>query len=490
MSAIVDLHPTGHRALGARVRPRLARLGRNRPVVVGAAIVALLLTFGGMLLSGRSGPIGTIMFVPWVALLATQLGPVAGGLAGAASTALYFAVADTDGLPHDPTSLALRLAPLVGVGVAAGLSSRRISSDALELQSTSALQQALLDSTVDGICLTDLTGNIVLANAPLQRYALELGLPLHGTVAARLLSLADRTTEPVRYRERMLALDRDLAASEDEFELAESGRVFRGYTAPVAREDGTIVGRIWTLREVTADRHLERLRDAFIAAVSHELRTPLTSISGFLELLADEEHELGPAGRRYVDVIRRGNVRLRRTVEDLLLVAEIEAERLELRAAPTDLAALAAETVEAALPRAAEQGIELLLEVQSSLPLEADAARLRQVLDNLVSNALKFTPTGGSVVLSASNGGGTLRLEVTDTGIGIPQDELGQLFSRFYRASTAKRRAIPGTGLGLVIARAIVEGHGGSLSLETREGEGTRVSVTLPARQRDGGTYL
>ena len=479
MSA-AELHFLDRRTVAGRVRSTAPRLVRNRAFLVVVAVAGLVATFGAMLASGSSGPIGTIMFVPWVALLATQLGPVAGGLAGAAATGLYFVVAEVDGMPHDVATLALRLAPLVAVGVAAGLSSRRISSDALELESTSALQRALLDSTVDGICLTDAAGNIVLANAPLQRYGLELGLPLHGTVAERLLALADRTTEPARYRERMQELGRDLAASEDEFELTDSGRVFRGYTAPVAREDGTVVGRIWTLREVTADRRLERLRDAFVAAVSHELRTPLTSISGFLELLADEEHALGPAGRRYVDVIRRGNVRLRRIVEDLLLVAEIEAERLELRLEPTDLADLAAATVEEALPVAAQNGIELNLDVEGGLPLEADAERLRQVLDNLVSNALKFTPNGGSVTLSASNGDGPLRVEVADTGIGVPHDELGQLFSRFYRASSATRRAIPGTGLGLVIARAIVEAHGGTISLDPREGGGTRVVVTLP----------
>jgi signal transduction histidine kinase len=489
MSA-ADIYLAERRLLAARLRSTLARLAQDRRVVLGTAIVGLLLTFVGMLVTGGSGPIGTIMFVPWVALLAAELGPVAGGVAGVVATALYFAAAEAEGLPHDPVSLTLRLAPLVGVGVAAGLSSRRISSDALELQSTSALQRALLDSTVDGICLTDAAGNIVLANAPLQRLSLELGLPLHGTAAERLLALADRTTEPARFSDRMRELGHDLAASEDEFELSESGRVFRGYTAPVAREDGTVVARIWTLREVTADRRLERLRDAFVAAVSHELRTPLTSISGFLELLADEEHELGPAGRRYVEVIRRGNARLRGIVEDMLLVAEIEAERLELHPAPTDLAELAAATVEDALPVAAENGIELSLDVTGSLPLEADAPRLRQVLDNLVSNALKFTPSGGSVTLSASNGDGSVRVEVTDTGIGVPREELGQLFSRFYRASSATRRAIPGTGLGLVIARAIVEGHGGTISLEPRDGEGTQVTVTLPARQPDGGTYL
>jgi signal transduction histidine kinase len=489
MSAAADGYLIGRRTDAERLRVTAQRFAQNRAAVITLASVGLLGTFAGMLATGGSGPIGTIMFVPWVALLAAELGPVAGGLAGVGATVLYLAAAETVGLPDDPASIALRLAPLVGVGIAAGFSSRRISSDALELQATSALQQALLDSTVDGICLTDPTGRIVLGNAPLQRFGLELGLPLHGTVTDRLLALADRTTEPARFRERMTELATNAAESEDEFELTESGRVFRGYTAPVRRADGALVGRIWTLREVTADRRLERLRDAFVAAVSHELRTPLTSISGFVEMLGDEENDLSPAGRRYVKVISRGTARLQRIVEDLLLVAEIEADRLELVKTPTDLAALAAATVDAALPAAAEREIELVLDAEGPLPLEADAARLAQVLDNLVSNAVKYTPPRGRVVVSATESGGSVRLEVADNGIGVPHEELGQLFSRFYRASTATRLAIPGTGLGLVIVRAIVERHGGTVSLDSVENEGTRVTVSLPVGQSDGGTY-
>ena len=483
MSAAADFLLLERRALIERLRATFRRLALDPRIVLGTGSAGLVLTFVGMLLTGGSGPIGTIMYVPWVALLAAQLGPVAGGLAGVAATGLYFVAAETVGLPDDPATLALRIAPLVAVGVAAGFSSRRISSDALELQKTSAVQEALLDSTIDGICLTDASGRILFANAPLQRISVELGLPPHGSVTDRLLTLADRTTEPARFRERMDELARNHTASEDEFELTETGRVFQGGTAPVQRPDGTLVGRIWTLREVTADRHLERLRDAFVAAVSHELRTPLTSISGFLEMLADEEHELGPAGRRYVDVIRRGNTRLRRIVEDLLLVAEIEAQRLELHPGQTDLADLATAAVEAARPAATAAEIDLKLDVEGPAPLEADAIRLGQVLDHLISNAIKFTPAGGSAMVSATAAGGSPRLEVTDTGIGVPHDELGQIFSRFYRASTATRREIPGTGLGLVIVRAIVEAHGGTVSLSSIEGEGTRVIVMLPAPQ-------
>jgi signal transduction histidine kinase len=287
----------------------------------------------------------------------------------------------------------------------------------------------------------------------------------------------------------MRELAADPTASEDEFELSDTGRVFRGSTTPVARPDGTLVGRIWTLREVTADRRLERLRDAFVAAVSHELRTPLTSISGFLELLGDEEDSLPLTGRTYLTAARRGTARLQRIVEDLLLVGQIEADRLELYTEPVDLAELVAAAVEDAGAAAAEERVAITLDSDGSLPLEADAARLRQVLDNLLSNAIKYTPAGGAVSVTTSDSKGQRCVEVADNGIGIPHDELGQLFSRFYRASTATRRAIPGTGLGLVIARAIVESHGGNISLESREGEGTRVTVTLPPGQFAGGTY-
>src|SRR4029079_9756963 len=167
-------------------------------------------------------------------------------------------------------------------------------------------------------------------------------------------------------------------ASTDEFEIAGTGRVFRGYTAPVPDVRGGFGGRIWTLREVTADRELDRMRDAFVATVSHELRTPLTSISGFLEMMEDEEHELGDAGRQYLDVIRRATDRLHALVEDLLLVAQIEARRIELELAPIDLVELASRAVQSAQPSAAEKGIALDLVADHPPAVLGDAKRLSQ----------------------------------------------------------------------------------------------------------------
>jgi signal transduction histidine kinase len=482
MSSAAGTYPGDPRRGGARLLHAVATLTHRRRILIGLGIVGLLGSFGGVLATGRTDRVGAAAFVPWVMILGLELGPNLGVVAGLSGTALYGTAITDVGGPHSAIALAVRTAALTAVGLGSGLLSRRISSDAEELQATSALQSALLDSTLDGICLTDPEGNVLLSNAPLRRLSVEFGLPPFGTVVDRLLTIADLSTEPDRYRERMLALSTNMEPSEDEFEFADSGRVFRGYTAPVLHPDGSLVGRIWTLREVTADRHLERLRDAFVAAVSHELRTPLTSISGFVEMLEDEEDDLGADARSYLDVIRRGTTRLQRIVEDLLLVAQIEAERLELNIGSADLAEIAAVAVEAARPAAEEKEIALALNTAGALPLDADAGRLGQVLDNLVSNAIKFTPAGGSVVVSTGDRDGRAHVEVSDSGIGVPQDEIGQLFSRFYRASSATRRAIPGTGLGLVIARAIVEAHGGTISLESREGEGTRVHVQLPKR--------
>jgi signal transduction histidine kinase len=295
------------------------------------------------------------------------------------------------------------------------------------------------------------------------------------------VAISDSITEPERYRQRMqeIASERGEATT-DEFEVAGTGRVFRGYTAPVPDTPEGLKGRIWTLREVTADRELDRMRDAFVATVSHELRTPLTSISGFLEMLLDEEHALGESGRQYLDVIRRSTDRLHALVEDLLLIAQIEAHRIELELSPVDMGALARTTAESARPAAADKGIEIDVRVDSPPRVEGDAVRLGQVLDNLVSNAVKFSSEGGRVVITAEADGDRARVTVSDNGIGIPADEQPQIFSRFFRASTATRGAIPGTGLGLAISRALVEQHGGTISLSSREGEGTEISISLP----------
>jgi signal transduction histidine kinase len=223
----------------------------------------------------------------------------------------------------------------------------------------------------------------------------------------------------------------------------------------------------------------DRLKDEFVALISHDLRTPLTSIMGYLELVLDD-HNLSEEQRGYLSIVDRNADRLLHLVNDLLFVARLEAGQLDLHPSELDLAAVVRQSVAEAEPRAAARGVELACEAADVPALKADKGRMFQLLDNLVSNAIKFTPEGGDVRVSLARVNGFVRLEVADNGIGIDADEQQRLFERFFRASTASDQQIPGTGLGLYIARAIVEAHDGSISVESVPGEGTSFRIDLP----------
>jgi PAS domain S-box-containing protein len=230
-------------------------------------------------------------------------------------------------------------------------------------------------------------------------------------------------------------------------------------------------------------RELDRLKDDFISLVSHELRTPLTSIRGYLELLIDGgAGELSEEQQRFLTVVDRNSKRLMQLVGDLLFLAQIEAGKLALELGEVDLDAVIADCLEAAKPMADEKGITLETSAERLPSMIGDRGRLAQVLDNLVSNALKFTGEGGTVTVRASSVEGNAVIEVEDTGMGIAPEEQEQLFDRFFRSPEATERAIPGTGLGLTIAKAIVERHEGSIEVESVFGKGTTMRVMLPVR--------
>jgi signal transduction histidine kinase len=227
---------------------------------------------------------------------------------------------------------------------------------------------------------------------------------------------------------------------------------------------------------------LDNAKSDFMSTVSHELRTPLTSIAGYLEMLVDgDAGELSQPQKRMLGVIDRNTTRLRSLIEDLLVLSRIESGTLSTSRQPVEFGWLITSAVAAIVPTAAAAGVSIETDVGAALAGHADPEQMDRVLMNLLSNAVKFTPRGGQVRVRATRDGDEVLVRVSDTGIGIPEAEQRHLFERFFRASNATDEAIPGTGLGLAIVRTIVAHHGGAISLESHQGEGTAVTVRLPA---------
>jgi signal transduction histidine kinase len=315
------------------------------------------------------------------------------------------------------------------------------------------LGRALLDASPDPVALVGPTGTVLAENAAMA-------------------ALRAEGVDP-------------LGAGGDE-ELAHGRQVLARHVAPVRDDDGTALGTLVLLRDVSAERGSERLKDEFVALVSHELRTPLTSIIGYLDLVLDEPF-MSDDARRYLEVVERNAKRLLRLVGDLLFVAQAEAGRLAFDRGVVDLGQVASEAVEAARPTAEKGEVELALEAEPVRPLTGDRDRFAQLLDNLVSNAVKFTPPGGHVDVRVGEEGDHAVLEVRDTGVGVPTGEQDRLFQRFFRASTATNRGVPGAGLGLTVVKAIVDAHGGRIAVASEEGRGTTMRVVLPYVTPAGG---
>jgi signal transduction histidine kinase len=351
-----------------------------------------------------------------------------------------------------------------------------------DLERLANVLRAVLDSTIDGILLSDAEGNMQLANRPLVRLTREMGMSYDGTIVDRLLSVAHRVRDEDAYRKTMEGLRENPDESTfDEFEDSVTGRVFQGFTSPVLDDRGGFIGRLWTLRDVTQQRELDRLKDDFVATVSHELRTPLTSMMGFLEMIREgEAGELNDEQKRFLAIVYRSSERLQRLVGDLLFVARLDANGLQLQFGDAQLDDIVRDAVEASGALARSREVSLVAEVGEVPPVSGDKERLSQLVGNLISNALKFTPAGGSVVARTFVDEGQAVVEIADTGIGIPLGEQSRLFQRFFRSSTATEQAIPGTGLGLVISRAIAEAHGGTIGVTSLPDEGTTFRVEIP----------
>ena len=365
----------------------------------------------------------------------------------------------------------------------------------------------LIASAIPGVLITDEQGTVTNVSESFgDMFGLAEPSSLGGTSAVSVVRRIERVfADPAGFSRRIAAVVRARQPLTGEQTQAADGRTIESDYWPVL-VDGVHRGDIWlawdmsdrseleqqrleTQRQLTEQnerlRKLDEARNQFLAIVSHELRTPLTSIVSFTELIRGEADGLTPDGIRFLDIIERNADRLHRLVGDLLMLDRLEAGALPLDLAPVSVPDLAPEAVRSASAAAAKQGITIDFRTGTGPDMPGDQRRLMQVLDNLIANAVKFSHRNQQVRVTADYDGRQWRIDVADHGIGIPEAEAGQLFSRFVRASNARTAGLPGTGLGLSIVKVLAEMHGGHVDVASTLGQGSTFTVYLPAPEED-----
>jgi two-component system phosphate regulon sensor histidine kinase PhoR len=259
-------------------------------------------------------------------------------------------------------------------------------------------------------------------------------------------------------------------------------RVLQVYLAVIPGGANKIAGVLLVMHDITAIRRLEQVRKDFVANVSHELKTPITSIKGFAETLLDGALEDTETARRFLEIIDREALRLSNLVDELLDLAHLEARKEILERQPVQIPELIREVLAEFEPRVTDGRLSFRTEYpQQQIPMvSGNRARLKQVLVNLVDNAVKYTPAGGEIVFGAQVENQGLKVWVKDTGEGIPAADVGRVFERFYRVDKGRSRRSGGTGLGLAIVKHIIENHGGRVGVESRLGSGSTFYFILP----------
>ena len=352
--------------------------------------------------------------------------------------------------------------------------------------------EAVLVGIGDGVVVAAPDLSLILMN-PVARDILRLeaeppaGVPLRPYLAAP--EFADLMAETLRGgQEQIRELELPAADTAGETARDDEKRTFGALASPVLDADGEVSGVVVVLRDITAQKELERMKSNFLSVVSHELRTPLHSIKGFVEIiLMGKTGPVTEIQEDFLKTVRTQTTVLQRMIDDLLEFSRMEAGRVKLHLSEVSLPAMAHSVAVKLAPLAEEAGLRLSVALPEDLPeIDCDRSRVEQVLTNLVENAIKFTPAGGQISIGGLALGERVRLVVADTGIGIPLDEQEKVFDRFYQVDGSERRAYRGTGLGLSICRHIVERHNGRIWVESEgaAGSGSRFYVELPVYLR------
>jgi two-component system phosphate regulon sensor histidine kinase PhoR len=363
---------------------------------------------------------------------------------------------------------------LGSLGRALNVMVARLRDQISNIEAERAKATAILDGMVEGVIAVDGQERVLLMN---ERARAMFGVGPGGGEGHRILEVIRNADLHEIFRAGHAGdgvLRREVRLRHP------SNRTLRVTAVPL-RLGTEEPGLVLVVDDVTELRRLEQVRTEFIANVSHELRTPLTAILGYLETLLSGALEEREHARRFVEIAFRHTERLGRLLNDLTDLSNIELGKVSLRLAPTPLRPVVDSVLELVDAKARERGVALSADVSETTMVLADHDRLAQILINLVDNAVKYTPSGGTVTVRARpTADGRIEASVSDTGIGIPRADLPRITERFYRVDKARSRELGGTGLGLAIVKHLVLAHGGDLAIDSEEGRGTTVRVLLP----------
>jgi two-component system, OmpR family, phosphate regulon sensor histidine kinase PhoR len=335
------------------------------------------------------------------------------------------------------------------------------------------LSSAILGSMVEGVAVVNASERLLFSN---HGFAEILGLDVPPQSGSALVEVV-RQTELLEAVRDVLKGERRV---ETEIVTGTLRQHFFAVTVASVRAAETS-GAVIVLHDITELRKLERVRRDFVANVSHEFKTPLTAIQGFAETLLAGAIDDPQNRLRFLEIILEHSRRLARLTDDLLKLSKMDADRLDLEVRRLSVSQFVESCVESAQRPAAEKDLRISVNLQARLPdIAADRRRLAEVLQNLLDNAIQYTPSGGQIMVSASAEDGEVTISVSDTGIGIPQVDQPRIFERFYRVDVARSREVGGTGLGLSIAKHLVEAHGGRIWVESEIGQGSQFHFTVP----------
>lgn len=345
---------------------------------------------------------------------------------------------------------------------------------------------SVIDNMISGIVVIGRDDRIVLMNRAAEEI---LGIPASQAIG----SVYDKLKQPLPFEQLVTDCIYQGAHIRDEIVLYyPTERTIDIHIIPLKQESLSSSGLVIVLHDITAIRRLERMRSEFVANVSHELKTPVAAVKGFAETLLSGTVKDESTARSFLQIIYDESERLNRLIGDILELSKIESKREPLHLVPIELNEFLHSIVEMMKPEAQRKAISLTLHAPSGIYIEGDEDRLRQVILNLLSNAIIYTPEHGKVKVELTTLGGQgeheedydrVAISVTDTGIGIPKKDLPRIFERFYRVDKARSRSSGGTGLGLSIVKHLVELHGGSIHVESDHGYGSKFTVELPVIQ-------